>query len=373
MLNLTTLEITTIAIQPADASLFVDGVEDSALLRSTLTWSPDGSQLAWGEVHYPSYATETNRLVVFDFGQGDTTVLVTNLPDQAGVPQPVAPEWGSSGLAFASYEFDPDTATFSMNMLVYSAQDGSLISSTPIPDSETQFLGDYLWVSSSGKEEIAVQYKPDGNWELLDPLTGTLHPALSVPELYNPLVPDSAGVTFTHYPDAEWPNFYSWTIVYPNGQQIDGPNRVSDAARVTLAPDGQTLAQVSTDGLLSFLSPDGQVIEGPDLEDNFATLFWGPTAWRIDQPAACGRALSPRLVIGSIGILSPNTTPNNVRSEPASGEVIGQLQPGDNFSVLAGPECVNDMYWWQVDNGNGLVGWTAEADSSNYWLEPGIG
>jgi len=54
VLNLTTLEITTIAIQPADASLFTDGVEDSALLRSALTWSPDGSQLAWGEVHYPS-------------------------------------------------------------------------------------------------------------------------------------------------------------------------------------------------------------------------------------------------------------------------------------------------------------------------------
>jgi hypothetical protein len=31
------------------------------------------------------------------------------------------------------------------------------------------------------------------------------------------------------------------------------------------------------------------------------------------------------------------------------------------------------MYWWQVDNGNGLVGWTAEADSSTYWLEPVIG
>jgi hypothetical protein len=47
--------------------------------------------------------------------------------------------------------------------------------------------------------------------------------------------------------------------------------------------------------------------------------------------------------------------------QPASGEVIGQLQPTEDFSALEGPECVNDMDGWQVDNGNGLVGWTAAA------------
>jgi hypothetical protein len=285
----------------------------------------------------------------------------------------VKPTWGSTGLAFVSLEVDPDTTTLLKYMRVYNAQDGHPISSTLIPENETQFLGDYFWINSGGNEEIVLHYKRTGNWYLLDPLTGTIQPMLSAPELYNPLVPDSAGVTFTRHPDGESNAFYSWTITYPNGQQIDGPNRVLDAARVTLAPDGQTLAQVTTNGLLFILSPDMQVMEGPDLEDNFATLFWGPTAWRVDQPAACGSALPPRLVVGSAGILSPNTTPNNVRSEPASGEVIGQLQPGEDFSVLAGPECVNDMYWWQVDNGNGLVGWTAEADSSDYWLEPVIG
>jgi hypothetical protein len=152
-------------------------------------------------------------------------------------------------------------------------------------------LGDYFWINSGGNEEIVLHYKRTGNWYLLDPLTETIQPMLSAPELYNPLVPDSAGVTFTRHPDGGSNAFYSWTITYPNGQQIDGQNRVSDAARVTLAPDGQTLVQVTTDGLLSFLSPDGQVMEGPDLEDNFATLFWGqqPGAL-ISLPPVAARA-----------------------------------------------------------------------------------
>ena len=72
-------------------------------------------------------------------------------------------------------------------------------------------------------------------------------------------------------------------------------------------------------------------------------------------------------------MVSTNTTPNNVRSEAATGSVIGQLQPGEDFQVLAGPVCVDGMYWWQIDNYHGLVGWTAEGNSTEYWLEPIIG
>jgi hypothetical protein len=118
------------------------------------------------------------------------------------------------------------------------------------------------------------------------------------------------------------------------------------------------------------MNSDGRMTEGPVLEDTFANVYWGPTVWSISMPAACGTALPPRLVIGNYGSLDANTTPNNVRSEAATGEVIGQLQPNDDFIVVAGPICADDMYWWQVDNGNGLVGWTAEGSSAEYWLQP---
>jgi len=375
VLDLATRQITMITTQPEGSSFFVDGVPDSALMRSVPAWSPDGSRLVWGELHYPSLAPESNRLVVYDLAQGQSLVLASHLPEQAGIPMPVEPMWGEAGIAFASAEFEPSTTTFFTTVRVYSAQDGSLISSARVGDSESRIAMDFFWVDASGKAEIAVQYAPAGDWALIDPLTGTVHRALAVPELYNPRAPNSAAITFTYYQDAAWPDFYSWAITYPDGQRIEAQNRVSAIRRVTLGLDGQTLAQVTSEGQLSFLSPTMQVIDGPMLEDKdrFATLFWGPTAWRVAQPAACGSALPPRLSVGGTGSVDPNTTPNNVRSTPATGEVIGQLQPAEDFVVLAGPECANGMYWWQVDNYGGLVGWTAEGDSSGYWLVPSIG
>ena len=45
LLDLATGTVTQIAGQPADASLFVEGVADNATIRSTPVWSPDGITL----------------------------------------------------------------------------------------------------------------------------------------------------------------------------------------------------------------------------------------------------------------------------------------------------------------------------------------
>lgn len=375
VLDLATLQSTIIAVQPADASFITENVPDSALLRSGVTWSPDGTRVAWGEVHYPSFAPETNRLVIFDLNRHETTVLVTHLPEQAGVPSPVNPRWGGAGIAAASYEYDPATSTFYARILVYSDQDGHLLSATRTSEDEESRFNDFLWVNGGGKDWILIQYSPSRSMfgELLDPLTGAVSLALAKPELVNPLVPDSAAITFDYDPYAEWPQFYSWTLTYAGGQQVAGANRISAVTRVTLGPDGQAMAQVSIDGLLTILWPDAHVTEGPVLTDAFANLYWGPAAWRIFVPATCGTALPARLYAGGTGMVSLATTPNNVRSEAATGTVIGQLQPGEDFQVLAGPVCAGGMNWWQIDNYGGLVGWTAESDSTTYWLDPTIG
>jgi hypothetical protein len=229
-----------------------------------------------------------------------------------------------------------------------------------------------VWVNDSSRDWILLRYAKFSNpyGELLDPLTGTLTPALAAPQMRSLRMPNSALVTFTYHWDAEWPDFYSWVITYPDGRQIESPNRVSAIQRVALAPDAVMLAQMTTDGQIMIMNFDGQMTEGPVLEDAFANVYWGPTVWSISMPAACGTALPPRLVIGNYGALDANTTPNNVRSEAATGDVIGQLQPNDDFIVVAGPVCADGMYWWQVDNGSGLVGWTAEGSSTEYWLQP---
>ena len=45
------------------------------------------------------------------------------------------------------------------------------------------------------------------------------------------------------------------------------------------------------------------------------------------------------------------------------------IPPGSPFEVLDGPVCNQNFAWFQV-NYDGLVGWTAEANAVEYWLEP---
>jgi hypothetical protein len=81
--------------------------------------------------------------------------------------------------------------------------------------------------------------------------------------------------------------------------------------------------------------------------------------------------LSPQLTIGQRGVVL-GTSPNNLRAGPARNEaIIAEIPGGGVFDVLAGPECDPDsgINWWQV-NYAGQVGWTAEGDTSTYFVEP---
>jgi hypothetical protein len=91
------------------------------------------------------------------------------------------------------------------------------------------------------------------------------------------------------------------------------------------------------------------------------------------QDVGCAANLLPRLVIGEEGrVLYDNVV--NVRNLPGlDGTIITQIPSGGRFTVVDGPVCLNDYQWWQVnyhDEPDGVVGWIAEGDSSEYWLEP---
>jgi uncharacterized protein YgiM (DUF1202 family) len=83
----------------------------------------------------------------------------------------------------------------------------------------------------------------------------------------------------------------------------------------------------------------------------------------------CNTAPPPRLVVGRTGRVTPGL-PNNIRQSPTSNSaLLGQIPTGGVFTVLAAPVCANGFYWWQV-NYNGIVGWTPEGGSGQYWIEP---
>lgn len=85
----------------------------------------------------------------------------------------------------------------------------------------------------------------------------------------------------------------------------------------------------------------------------------------------CGTAPAPRLTIGQAArVTITNGTGNNLRATAATtATVLGVLPDGEIVGVLSGPQCVENLYWWQVRRWDGQTGWTAEGDATGYWME----
>ncbi len=84
----------------------------------------------------------------------------------------------------------------------------------------------------------------------------------------------------------------------------------------------------------------------------------------------CSDAPTPRLVSNGLGRVRVNGLPNNMRQQPTtSSSRIGRIPPGATFLVISGPQCSSGLNWYQV-NYNGLIGWTAEGNAGEYWIEP---
>jgi parallel beta-helix repeat protein len=62
---------------------------------------------------------------------------------------------------------------------------------------------------------------------------------------------------------------------------------------------------------------------------------------------------------------------NRIRLQPALlGEIVGEIAAGAYFDVLAGPQCADDMAWFEVRSEAGLQGWMAEGNQAGYWVMP---
>lgn len=96
------------------------------------------------------------------------------------------------------------------------------------------------------------------------------------------------------------------------------------------------------------------------------------------QPAAaqttCGTAPAPRLSAGqSARVTVSDGTGNNLRAAASAAEtstVLGVMPDGEIVSVIGGPQCADNFWWWQIRRWDGQTGWTAEGVTGDYWLEP---
>ncbi|MBP6298579.1 MAG: SH3 domain-containing protein [Anaerolineae bacterium] len=93
-----------------------------------------------------------------------------------------------------------------------------------------------------------------------------------------------------------------------------------------------------------------------------------------DAPPECSGTLPSRFYSAVYGQVLPGSA-NNLRAAPGvNAEKIGELPPYAVFEILDAPVCADGYLWWYVGypNVNDTVGWTAEGDAAEYWIEPYI-
>jgi hypothetical protein len=365
-----------VASQPPTASFFVENVPDDVWLRSEPTWSPDGTRIAWAEVHYPSFAPETNRLVIYDVATRATQILLTDLPPASYIPGPQSVMWGAGGLALIAHTYhrvDGSTITNYITVMVYDL-DGTLRAETRFYESELahERAIDYYWMNQLGRDYIAVRFA-DGHWTLFDPAMGMSPPVAVVgyPELYSPLAPaGSLALVMSFDPTVERASQNRIWSAYVTDRQFIGELDYHREG-LAIAPDGMAVAFKQDDQIIIW--EGGAQQSAISLPDNYVgAVLWGPTAWRITPALSveCAGTLPSRLVAGGQARVIPNTSANNLREQPTiASSTVAQLPPGEPFAVVSGPECADGMAWWQVKYADTL-GWTAEGDSNGYWLEP---
>lgn len=64
----------------------------------------------------------------------------------------------------------------------------------------------------------------------------------------------------------------------------------------------------------------------------------------------------------------------NMRQTPsAAGQLVIRLGANQIVNIIEGPTTADNFTWWQLDDGQGNVGWAAAGDDETEWLSPNIG
>jgi hypothetical protein len=124
------------------------------------------------------------------------------------------------------------------------------------------------------------------------------------------------------------------------------------------------------------------VLNGPTCRDGYN--WWQVTAggrvgWTAEgengvywlDPLVCANGMTSRVAPGMWARVTPGPS-NRLRSAPSTehGGVIGQIPAGHHVRVLNAFQCdPQGRMWWLVAQG-WRIGWTAEGENGNYWLEP---
>lgn len=114
-----------------------------------------------------------------------------------------------------------------------------------------------------------------------------------------------------------------------------------------------------------------------------ATLPPSPTATRaptntpvVATPTQAAPTNTPRPAPTKleIGVLARVTPPEGLKLKVRAkagidGQLLGELEAGTQVKIIDGPVQASGLIWWKVDNGHGLVGWSAEGSGGLTYLQ----
>lgn len=128
------------------------------------------------------------------------------------------------------------------------------------------------------------------------------------------------------------------------------------------------------------------ILEGPVDSDNFrwwriddgqGNSGWaaqgdGTTQWispRLGDPQPANR---PPRVGDRVQVTMPAGGQLSVRAAPGvNQQLLTRVNPGRQFTVLAGPQTTDGFTWYQIRSDDGSIeGWAADGDATTRWISP---
>lgn len=171
----------------------------------------------------------------------------------------------------------------------------------------------------------------------------------------------------------------------PGGLAPGGPARVTAPAGLNMrdraSPSGTLIVQLGTNVVVTVLEgpleaenftwwrvQDGEGRSGWVAQGDAETVWLSPeTGGAPPQPVNRSPRVGERVVVtmAAGGQLS-------VRAQPSTeGTLITRVNPGTQYTVLAGPQSAGGFNWYQIRSDDGSVeGWAAEGQGTDRWISP---
>jgi len=320
-------------------------------------WSPDGAKIA-----FVSFISTGSEISVMN-ADGSNPIRLTN-----NKVHDLSPTWSPDGakIAFASNR-DGQSEIYLMDT------DGS----NPTRLTNTQDNYDPVWSPDGTKIAYRRDSQSDGGIYIMN-ADGSSPSGLNDSIFWGASLawsPDGKKIAF----ETSFGTNIDIYVINADGSEL---NRLTDDpandSSPAWSPDGTLIGFSSDrDGLPNIYvmnSDDSGLTRLTQTNSSLSVSGWlNQTQLPLIQHPDCASSWA-RLEAGNQAKVSQESiTPNRVRSGPSQAdEVIVLLYPGAVVKVIEGPICADGLVFWKVENASipGGVGWTAEGDGKEYWLEP---